>query len=243
VKERGVERILRAEKVKTPGMLGKEGWLIVTDERLLFSSKNDLTSRHYWVANLVDVDSAVAGKPSLSFGIYKLDVLYRKSGRREAIEFRQVSVTSGFLLGAASRLEANPMTGLEHAIAQARAALRGPQVAVSHPAPTAARAAPRRKTKRCPDCAEDVMAEARVCRFCGHRWTDEPAVDSPAPVATEFTSDYWRDRFTGPDAADHFEINRKWRRQKGMAPIDVQETGTPGTSDHELLVEWRPDDQ
>lgn len=29
------------------------------------------------------------------------------------------------------------------------------------------------ETKRCPDCAEDVKAAARVCRFCGYRF-DEP---------------------------------------------------------------------
>ena len=26
--------------------------------------------------------------------------------------------------------------------------------------------------KRCPDCCEDVKAGARVCRYCGHRWTE-----------------------------------------------------------------------
>jgi hypothetical protein len=27
-----------------------------------------------------------------------------------------------------------------------------------------------RGTKTCPDCAEDVLAEARRCRFCGYRF-------------------------------------------------------------------------
>lgn len=34
------------------------------------------------------------------------------------------------------------------------------------------RAAPA-ATKRCPDCAEEVLAAARVCKHCRYRW-DEP---------------------------------------------------------------------
>jgi hypothetical protein len=35
----------------------------------------------------------------------------------------------------------------------------------------------RRETKRCPDCAEEVLAAARKCRFCGYRFDNR----RPAP--------------------------------------------------------------
>jgi len=40
------------------------------------------------------------------------------------------------------------------------------------PALVAMREAEPRATKRCPKCAEDVMAEATLCRYCGHQFLE-----------------------------------------------------------------------
>lgn len=76
--------------------------------------------------------------------------------------------------------DVGPSTGLIVGVSAGVAALmvgiwlatRKPRVRVAA-APT---------TKRCPDCAETVLAEAKVCRHCGFRWDGAAAIE-PGPHA------------------------------------------------------------
>lgn len=41
-----------------------------------------------------------------------------------------------------------------------------------------------RKTKKCPDCAETILAEAKVCKHCGNRFAPAPQDAAAAPAAS-----------------------------------------------------------
>jgi hypothetical protein len=41
-----------------------------------------------------------------------------------------------------------------------------------------------RPTMQCPDCAETILAVANVCRYCGHRFTNELAQPSAKRLET-----------------------------------------------------------
>jgi hypothetical protein len=44
------------------------------------------------------------------------------------------------------------------------------------------------QTKKCPDCAEVVRLEARVCRFCHHRFSEEELASQVAAAEREHTN-------------------------------------------------------
>lgn len=44
------------------------------------------------------------------------------------------------------------------------------------------------ETKQCPDCAEMIKTQARVCRFCGKRFEDLPTTETSKPDSNSATT-------------------------------------------------------
>lgn len=71
----------------------------------------------------------------------------------------------------------SPVIGLAFLLALGRKGLSNNQTYFD-PAIGRVTAIPQASTKTCPDCAEDVKTDARICRFCGHRFYPSEPVNS-----------------------------------------------------------------
>lgn len=116
------ERVLRAEKVKD-GMMGGNAWLTLTNERLVFTKKEDLGEGEKWSTPLEHIES-VRAKKAFRAGTEVLEVFFRNSkGKRDHKSFERMSwaAWSNVLTGT-ERAEPNSFAGFESQILAAREA-------------------------------------------------------------------------------------------------------------------------
>lgn len=114
------ERVVRAEKVKD-GMMGGNAWLTLTNERLVFTSKEDLGKGEKWSTPLENIES-VRAKKAFRAGTEVLEVFFRNTkGKRDHKSFERFSWAQWANLGA-GRVEANSFASFEGQIIQTREA-------------------------------------------------------------------------------------------------------------------------
>ena len=116
------ERILRAEKVKD-GMMGGNAWLTLTNERLVFTSKEDLGKGEKWSTPLELVES-VRAKKAFRAGTEVLEVFFRTpKGKRDHKSFERISWSAwANTMSGTGRAEPNSFAMFETQIIDAREA-------------------------------------------------------------------------------------------------------------------------
>ena len=118
------ERTLRSEELKETGFGGGGGWLILTNKRLVWASKNSVNGGPRWETSLTDIEAATAYRPKGTQGIEEIEIRYRDAHKQtKTKKFAKISVTSFFTLGSASRLEQSVLRPFADAIVAAREAV------------------------------------------------------------------------------------------------------------------------
>jgi hypothetical protein len=130
------ERILRAERV-TGGMTGPVGWLTLTTDRLMFSSKEDLEPTGIKWATPLECVESVRAKKAFRAGTEVLEVFYKAAkGERDHKAFERTSVAAwANVFSGTHRSEPNSFQNFEAQILAAREARFSQPPATPAPSP------------------------------------------------------------------------------------------------------------